>query len=154
MVRIQCPKCRSGKIYLLGTGKRRCARCHYDFTTHRLPLYLTKDQWKEIISWFLLEQSSQTILFGPQLSGEECSTLSQSSGTSLSKIFRISSLVLSRLMRPVSEGSGGINERLSEIREPNEGEEQKSNQSSGSSVVTGLSGQKLWMTWKQLHSNP
>ena len=61
MVRIQCPKCRSKKVYLLGTGKRRCARCHYDFTTHRLPLYLTKDQWKEIISWFLLEQSSQTI---------------------------------------------------------------------------------------------
>jgi hypothetical protein len=28
---------------------------------HRLPLYLTKEQWKEIIKWFLLEQSSQNI---------------------------------------------------------------------------------------------
>ncbi len=61
MVRIQCPKCRSKKVYLLGTGKRRCAKCLFDFRPHRLPLYLTKDQWKEIISWFLLEQSSQTI---------------------------------------------------------------------------------------------
>jgi transposase len=26
-----------------------------------LPLYLTRDQWKAIITWFLLEQSSQTI---------------------------------------------------------------------------------------------
>lgn len=61
MAVIQCPKCRSKKVYLLGTGKRRCARCRYDFTPHRLPLYLTKEQWKEIIKWFLLEQSSQNI---------------------------------------------------------------------------------------------
>ena len=33
----------------------------YDFTPHRLPLFLTKEQWKEIISWFLLEQSSHNI---------------------------------------------------------------------------------------------
>lgn len=61
MAKIQCPKCRSKKVYLLGTGKRRCARCRYDFIPHRLPLYLTRDQWKEIITWFLLEQSSQNI---------------------------------------------------------------------------------------------
>jgi transposase-like protein len=61
MARIQCPKCRSKKVYLLGTGKRRCAHCRYDFTPHRLPLYLTRDQWKEIITWFLVEQSSQNI---------------------------------------------------------------------------------------------
>jgi transposase-like protein len=48
-------------VYLLGTGKRRCARCRYDFTPHRLPLYLSRDQWKEIITWFLLEQSGQNI---------------------------------------------------------------------------------------------
>ncbi|MGV8129983.1 MAG: transposase, partial [Methanolinea sp.] len=29
MAVIQCPKCRSKKVYLLGTGKRRCARCRY-----------------------------------------------------------------------------------------------------------------------------
>jgi len=61
MVGIQCPKCRSKKVYLLGTGKRRCARCRYEFTPRRLPLNLTRDQWREIITWFLLEQSSQNI---------------------------------------------------------------------------------------------
>jgi len=61
MARIVCPRCHCMKVYRLGTGKRRCSQCRYDFTPHRLPLYLTRDQWKAIITWFLLEQSSQTI---------------------------------------------------------------------------------------------
>lgn len=48
-------------MYRLGTGKRRCSQYRYDFTPHRLPLYLTCDQWNEIITWFLLEQSGQII---------------------------------------------------------------------------------------------
>lgn len=61
MVKIQCPKCRSKKVYLLGNKKRRCSKCLYEFTPHRLPLRLTRDQWKDILTWFLLEQSSQNI---------------------------------------------------------------------------------------------
>lgn len=61
MVKIQCPKCRSKKVYLLGNKKRRCSACQYEFTPHRLPLRLTRDQWKNILNWFLLEQSSQNI---------------------------------------------------------------------------------------------
>ncbi|NLH78517.1 MAG: IS1595 family transposase [Acidobacteria bacterium] len=40
---------------------RRCSQCHYDFSPHRLPLNLTRDQWRDVITWFLLEQSSQNI---------------------------------------------------------------------------------------------
>jgi transposase len=61
MVKIQCPKCRSKKVYLLGNKKRRCSKCQYEFTPHRLPLRLTRTQWKDILNWFLLEQSSQNI---------------------------------------------------------------------------------------------
>jgi transposase len=61
MVKIQCPKCRSKKVYLLGNKKRRCSKCQYEFTPHRLPLRLTRDQSKDILKWFLLEQSSQNI---------------------------------------------------------------------------------------------
>ena len=61
MVKISCPKCKAKKVYLLSNGKRKCSRCKYEFSPHRLPLYLTKDQWKEIITWFLLEQSSHNI---------------------------------------------------------------------------------------------
>lgn len=61
MVKISCPKCEAKKVFLLSNGKRKCCRCKYEFTPHRLPLPLTKDQWKEIITWFLLEQSSHNI---------------------------------------------------------------------------------------------
>ena len=61
MTRIICPRCHCEKLYRMSTGKRRCSHCRYDFHPHRLPLYLTRDQWKSIITWFLLEQSSQTI---------------------------------------------------------------------------------------------
>ncbi len=61
MVKIQCPKCRSKKVYLLGNKKRRCSKCQFEFTPHRLPHRLTRDQWKDILKWFLLEQSSQNI---------------------------------------------------------------------------------------------
>ena len=61
MVKIQCPKCRSKKVYLLGNKKRRCSKCQYEFTPPRDPLRLTRDQWKDILKWFLLEQSSQNI---------------------------------------------------------------------------------------------
>jgi len=52
---------RGKKVYLLSNGKRKCFRCKYKFTPHRLSLYLTRNQWREIIRWFLLEQSSQNI---------------------------------------------------------------------------------------------
>lgn len=61
MIKIQCPKCQGKKLYKLGNGKRRCSQCHYEFSPHRLPLYLTRDQWRVILTWFLLEQSSQNI---------------------------------------------------------------------------------------------
>ena len=61
MTTIVCPRCHCTKVYRLGTGKRRCSLCRYDFTPHRLSQYLTRNQMKEIITWFLLEQSSQKI---------------------------------------------------------------------------------------------
>ncbi len=61
MVKISCPKCKAKKVYLLSNKKRKCSQCKYEFTPHRLPLYFTRDQWKEIIRWFLLELSSQNI---------------------------------------------------------------------------------------------
>lgn len=61
MVKISCPKCEAKKVYLLSNKKRKCSRCKYEFNPHRLPLYFTRDQWREIIRWFLLELSSQNI---------------------------------------------------------------------------------------------
>ncbi len=43
------------------SGKRRCARCRYEFIPHKLPLTFSRDEWKEILHLFLMEQSSNSI---------------------------------------------------------------------------------------------
>ena len=61
MAKIACPKCNSKKLYNMQSGKRRCARCRYEFIPHKLPLTFTRDEWKEILHLFLMEQSSNSI---------------------------------------------------------------------------------------------
>jgi len=45
----------------MSDGKRRCARCQYEFIPHKLPLTFSRNEWKEIIHLFLMEQSSNSI---------------------------------------------------------------------------------------------
>ena len=46
----------------MSDGKRRCAQCKYDFLLHKLPLRLSRDEWKKIIRLFLMEQNSNSII--------------------------------------------------------------------------------------------
>ena len=62
MVKIACPKCNSKKLYKMSSGKRRCSECKYDFIPHKLPMRLTRDEWKQIIQFFLMEQNSNSII--------------------------------------------------------------------------------------------
>jgi len=62
MVKIACPKCNSKKLYKMSSGKRRCSECKYDFIPHKLPMRLTRDEWKRIIRFFLMEQNSNSII--------------------------------------------------------------------------------------------
>lgn len=143
MAKIQCPKCQAKELYKLGNGKMRCSQCHYDFLSHRLPMYLTREQWREIITWFLLEQSSQNI----------------GSGTSIERkrVFRALTLIRRALtqdvpdifsgtvevMRHIWEASGRISGRPSEIQEQNEAEAQRNKQFFESCVAMGPSGMRL-----------
>lgn len=45
----------------MSTGRRRCAQCKYDFIPHQLPLRITREEWREILHLFLMEQSSNSI---------------------------------------------------------------------------------------------
>ena len=45
----------------MSTGRRRCAQCKYDFIPRQLPLRFTRDEWREILHLFLMEQSSNSI---------------------------------------------------------------------------------------------
>jgi transposase len=61
MTKIACLKCNLKKLYKTSNGKRRCARCHYEFIPHELPLTFSREEWKLIIRLFLMEQSSNSI---------------------------------------------------------------------------------------------
>jgi len=45
----------------MGRGNRRCSSCRHDFSPSSLPLRLTRKQWRTILKWFMLEQSSNGI---------------------------------------------------------------------------------------------
>jgi len=153
MGKISCPKCRSKKVYLLSNGKRKCSQCKYEFTPHRLPLYLTRDQWREIIRWFLLEQSSQNI--------------SLRTVCERKRVLRALTYIRTSLTKDVPEIFSGTvevdetylggqwknNEDLSEIRDLNEDEVQRNNRYSGSSVAMVRSGPRLLMTLELKHFN-
>ena len=38
----------------MGDGKRRCARCQYEFIPHKLPLTFSRNEGKEILHLFLM----------------------------------------------------------------------------------------------------
>jgi transposase-like protein len=61
VAKIACPKCNRKKLYKMSDGKRRCAGCQHEFIPHKLPLTFSRDEWKEILHLFLMEQSSNSI---------------------------------------------------------------------------------------------
>ncbi len=56
-----CPRCGSRKSWVLKGGRRRCARCRFDWTPGRLPLRLTQRQWRALLQWFVRGSSSAQI---------------------------------------------------------------------------------------------
>lgn len=51
--RLKCPRCECQKLWEVRRKKVRCSDCHYEWTPGRLPLYLTRQEWKGILHWFL-----------------------------------------------------------------------------------------------------
>lgn len=51
-----CKRCEKRKFYTIRRGKKRCRNCDYEFKIKLGNLNLTKNEWKKIIFWFLLEQ--------------------------------------------------------------------------------------------------
>jgi len=56
-----CPKCQKRKFYRVRRGKLRCKNCLYEFKPKLGGLYLTKGQWKEFLTWFVLSHSLRII---------------------------------------------------------------------------------------------
>jgi hypothetical protein len=51
--RARCPRCGNPRSWTLRNGRRRCARCRFDWRPGRLPLRLTPQQWREVLRWFV-----------------------------------------------------------------------------------------------------
>ena len=51
--RARCPRCGNPRSWILRNGRRRCARCRFDWRPGRLPLRLTPQQWRELLRWFV-----------------------------------------------------------------------------------------------------
>lgn len=62
MSRIQCPKCRHRRSYNVRRGNRICTECRYEWNPKKkLPLRLTRNQWKQTLKLFVLGLSSNQI---------------------------------------------------------------------------------------------
>ncbi len=57
----KCPRCGNSKSWAVRREKRKCSVCRYEWKANRLPLHLTRAEWKRLLRWFLLGLSSAGI---------------------------------------------------------------------------------------------
>jgi len=57
----KCPRCGNKKSWAIRRGKRRCSRCRHEWHANKLPLNLSRAEWKRLLRWFLLGQSSARV---------------------------------------------------------------------------------------------
>ncbi len=58
----RCPRCGYGKYWKIRRNKRKCINCRYEYRVGNSKLKLTRSQWRELIKWFVLEQSIDRIV--------------------------------------------------------------------------------------------
>jgi len=59
---IKCPKCKSFKFWKLTDGRLKCKNCYCYFTPNKYKTKIKRNLFKQIISEFLLEHSTNIIL--------------------------------------------------------------------------------------------
>jgi len=153
MAKIACPKCNQKKLYKMSDGKRRCSRCQYEFIPHKLPLTFSRNELKEILHLFLMEQSSNSI--------------TEQTGFNKQRIMRALTLIRRGMTKDVPEIFSGTVEvdetylggqwknKRKTIREQGtkRGRGPKNNRYSESSVAMDLSGPKSSMMLDLKHFN-
>ena len=60
MTRVKCPRCGNNKSWSIRRNKRKCAACKYEWPPQKLPLQISRKQWRQLIRHFL---ASETIDF-------------------------------------------------------------------------------------------
>lgn len=94
MARISCPKCHAWKVWHLRRNKMKCAFCRYEWSNKKLPLRLTTYQWRQLLRWFVL--------------GHSIDTISQETNISRERIMRALLYTRNAMMHDVPEVFSGI----------------------------------------------
>ena len=68
---VRCTRCHNSKSWVVRRGKRKCAACRYEWKPNRLPLRLARAEWKRLLRWFLLGQSSLRVAKEADLGREQ-----------------------------------------------------------------------------------
>ena len=95
----KCPRCGNTKSWRVRRSKRKCSACRYEWRTDRLPLHLSRAEWKRLLRWFLLGLSSAAI--------------SREAGLGREQVLRALTMVREAMVRdipPVFEGVVEIDE--------------------------------------------
>ena len=58
---LRCPRCGGKNLWTIRRGKVRCGACRYEWVPGRLPLHLTRLEWKKVLHWFLRGLPAQAI---------------------------------------------------------------------------------------------
>jgi hypothetical protein len=58
---MECPRCGARKSWSLADGRQRCANCRLDWRPGRLPLRLSKSEWRTLLYWFVRTATSAQI---------------------------------------------------------------------------------------------
>ena len=85
-----CPRCGGRRFWTLKDERRRCARCRYDWKPDRLPLRLTRRQWRGLLEWFVRGMTSAQIAHETHLERK--------------RILRALTVVRSAMLESVAEG--------------------------------------------------
>ena len=87
---LHCPRCGGTKSWLLKDGRRRCARCRFDWRPGRLPLRLSRQQWREVLRWFVRDATSADI--------------ARETGLERKRVLRALTIVREALLRAAHDG--------------------------------------------------
>lgn len=67
----KCPRCGNSKSWAIRREKRKCSACRYEWKANRLPLHLSRVEWKRLLRWFMLGLSSKGVAREASLGREQ-----------------------------------------------------------------------------------
>jgi hypothetical protein len=62
MPNIRCPRCGNKKSWVIRRNKRKCTTCKYEWPLQKLPLQISRSEWRLLIQYFLESETVNAIV--------------------------------------------------------------------------------------------